>query len=142
MKLKTLVTLAAALLVSSGATFAAPDEDTPLAKEMSAMNRAWRKLKKQAADPAQKDSSLELIKTMKEHCEAAMKFEPAKTKDQPAAEKPAYLEKYKEMTTNLAKVYDEIKDAIEKGENDKIAALIEKVGDMKEKGHEKFAPDE
>lgn len=141
MKLKTLLTLAAALVVTSGPAFA-QEEDTPLSKEMSAMNRAWRKLKKQAADPAQKESSLALVATMKEKSEAALKFEPAQTKDQPEADKAAYLEKYKEMVTALGRTLDELKEAIEKGDNVQITALFEKVSDEKEKGHEKFAPDE
>lgn len=140
MKLKTLLTTLVALAI--GATAVIADEDTPLSKEMSALNKALRTLKRQAADPAKKADNLALVATMKEKLAASLKYEPAKTKDQPAAEKPAYLEKYKKQMADLDKAIDELKAAIEAGNADAATKVFEKFADIKEKGHKDFGADE
>lgn len=140
MKLKTLLTTIVALAIGATASFA--EDDTPLSKEMSAMNKALRTLKRQAADPAKKAENLALIATMKEKTAAGLKYEPAKTKDQPAGDKPAYLEKYKKQMADLDKGIDELKAAVESGNADATQKAFEKLADIKEKGHKDFGADE
>ena len=57
------------------------------------------------------------------------------------AEKAAYLEKYKAQMADLAKAFDELKAAIEKGDADASKAIFEKLSDSKEKGHKDFGAD-
>jgi len=124
------------------ASLAVAEEDTPLSKEMSAMNKALRALKKTAQDPAQKAANLAAVDKMKANVAAGLKYEPAKTKDQPAAEKTAYLDKFKQQMADLDKSLDELKASIDKGDKEAITKLFEKLGEIKEKGHKDFAPDE
>jgi soluble cytochrome b562 len=140
MKFKSLVTALAAFAV--GATFAIADEDTPLSKEMSAMNKSLRALKRQVADPTKKAENLDLIAKMKTSVANSLKLEPAKTKDQPDAEKAAYLEKYKAQMGDLDKVIDELKAAVDNGDAEAAQKVFDKLSDSKEKGHKDFAPDE
>ena len=79
---------------------------------------------------------------MQAKVEAAVKLEPAKTKDQPAGDKAAYLEKYKAQMGDLKKGFDELKAALEKGDAEAVAKAFEKLSDIKEKGHKDFQPDE
>jgi hypothetical protein len=141
MKLKSLLTLVATLAIGFNVALAAED-DTPLAKEMKAMNKSLRALKKSAADPAKKDDNLALIAGIKTHLDAATKLEPAKTKDIPAAQKPAYLEKYKKELADLGKTYDDLASAIKDGKADDTKKAIDKLADQKEQGHKDFYPDE
>lgn len=140
MKMKSLLAIVSAFAVA--ASLAVAEEDTPLSKEMSAMNKALRTLKKSANDPSEKAANLAAIDKMKANVAAAAKLEPAKTKDQPAAERAAYLEKYKKQMADLEKGFDELKAAIEKGDEATIQGAFEKLSDLKEKGHKDFAPDE
>ena len=141
MKLKPILTAIAALAV--GAQFAvAADEDTPLAKEMSAMNKSLRTLKRQVSDPSKKAENVAMVGKMKENMNKALKLEPAKTKEQPAADKTAYVEKFRTQITELQKTLDQLKASIEKGDADAIQASLDKLSDQKEKGHKDFAPDE
>ena len=140
MKMKSLLAFASAFAVA--ATLAAAEEDTPLSKEMSAMNKALRTLKKSVNDPGSKAANLAAIDKMKANVSAAAKLEPAKTKDQPAAEKPAYIEKFKKQMAELEKAFDELKAAVDKGDETAIQGAFEKLSDLKEKGHKDFAPDE
>src|SRR5262245_3323164 len=113
MKLKTLLTLCMALAI--GAAGARAEEDTPLAKKMSEINKNLRNVKRSAADPAKKADNIAAVTKMSALVDDAMKLEPAKTKDQPAADKAAYLAKYKEQLTELKKTFGELKAAFEKG---------------------------
>jgi cytochrome c556 len=141
MKLKSLLTLALTLAIGCTAALAA-DEPTPLEKEMKAMNKSLRTLKKQATDATKKDENLTLIDGIKKNIEASLKLEPAKTKDVPAAEKAAYLDKYKAQITELGKTYDELAAAIKADKADDVKKALDKLTDEKEKGHKDFAPDE
>jgi hypothetical protein len=140
MKIKTLLAFVSALAVA--ASLSAAEEDTPLAKEMTAMNKTLRALKKTASDPAKKADNLAAVEKMKANVAAALKYEPAKTKDQPAAEKPTYVDKYKQQINGLDKALDELKAAIEKGDPEGTSKVFEKLSEIKEKGHKDFAPDE
>ncbi len=141
MKIKSLLTLALTLAIGCTAAFA-EDEPTALEKEMKAMNKSLRTLKKQAGDAAKKDENLALIASIKKTVEASMKLEPAKTKDVPAAEKAAYLDKYKAQITDLGKTYDELEAAIKGDKADDVKKALDKLSEQKEKGHKDFAPDE
>ena len=138
---KTLLTLAAVLALGLN-TVAAKDEDTPLAKEMTGMNKSLRMLKRQVADPAKKADNLALVAKIKGHVDAALKLEPAKTKDVPAADKPAYLEKFKQELTELKKTYDDLETALKGDKQDEAKKLFEKLSEQKEKGHKDFGVDE
>jgi soluble cytochrome b562 len=140
MKLKTLLTLCAALAI--GAVGVRAEEDTPLAKKMSELNKILRAVKRASTDPAKKAENVAGVTKMKSLVDEAIKLEPAKTKDQPAADKAAYLTKYKEQLTEMKKVLDELKAALEKGDAEATAKAFELLGDSKEKGHKDFAPDE
>jgi soluble cytochrome b562 len=141
MKLKSLITAIAALAI--GANFAiAAEEDTPLAKQMSAFNKSLRTLKRQANDASKKADNLAILAKMKENMANAAKLEPLKTKDQPAGDKAAYVEKFKKQIAEVDKTLDTLKAAIEKGDAAEIQATFDKLSDEKEKGHKDFAPDE
>ncbi len=139
MKLKSLLTLALTLALSGSMAFA--EEDTPLAKEMKTVNKNLRTLKRQVEDASKKDENLGLIAASKKALEASLKLEPAKTKEVPAGEKAAYLEKYKAQMNDLVKSFDDLDAAVKAGKVDDAKKIFEKLGEQKEKGHKDFAPE-
>jgi soluble cytochrome b562 len=141
MKLKSLLTLAAVLAVGFNVAVAA-EEDTPLAKEMKTVNKNIRTLKRQVEDASKKDENLALIAAAKKALDESLKLEPAKTKDVPAGEKAAYLDKYKAQMKDVVKTFDELEAAVKAGKTDDAKKLFEKLGDEKEKGHKDFNPDD
>jgi cytochrome c556 len=140
MKLKSLLTLALTLAIGSSVAFA--EEDTPLTKEMKVVNKNLRTLKRQVEDASKKDENLGLIAASKKSIEASLKLEPAKGKDVPAAEKAAYVDKYKAQMTDLGKSFDELEAAVKAGKVDDAKKIFEKLSEQKEKGHKDFAPEE
>ena len=140
MKLKSLLTLAAVLAVGLNFSMAA-DDDTPLAKEMKIVNKSIRTMKRQIDDASKKDDNLGLIATAKKSLDECLKLDPAKTKDIPAGEKAAYLDKYKAEMKEVAKTFDDLEAAVKAGKTDDAKKIFEKLADEKEKGHKDFNPD-
>lgn len=141
MKIKTLPILLITAALSLNVAFAA-EEDTPLAKEMKVVNKNLRTLKRQVGEAEKKAENLELLAAIKKSLDASMKLEPAKTKDQPAAQKAAYLDNYKKQMTDVAKAFDDVEAAVKAGKPDDAKAAFEKLSEMKEKGHKDFGADE
>ena len=141
MKLKALLTTLVALTIGFHATVRA-EEDTPLAKNMSATNKALRTLKRQLADTSKKDENVGLVGKIKANLVEAAKLEPKKTKDIPEAEKTAYLEKYKTQIADLSKTFDDMEVALKAGKTDDAKALFDKLAEQKEKGHKDFGADD
>lgn len=141
MKLKTLLTLIATL--SLGLQFAsAADDDTPLSKEMAAMNKSLRLLKRQVADPAKKQDNLELLAKIRKNVEEAHKYEPVRAKTVPEAERKAYIEKYNKQMTELDKTFEKLEAALKADNQDEAKAAFEKLQEQKEQGHKDFTDDE
>ena len=141
MKLKVILTTLVAFAIGfQTAVFA--DDDTPLAKNMSGMNKALRTLKRQIADASKKDENVGLIGKIKTSIAEAAKLEPKKTKDIPEAEKAAYIEKYKKQLTDLNKTFEGIEAALTAGKADDAKALFDKLSEQKEKGHKDFGADD
>ena len=141
MKRKSLLTLVAVMAVGFNVAIAA-DDDTPLAKEMKVVNKNIRTLKRQVDDASKKDENLALIAAAKKSLDECLKMEPAKTKDVPAGEKAAYLDKYKAEMKEVAKAFDELEAAVKDGKTDDAKKILEKLADQKEKGHKDFNPDD
>jgi cytochrome c556 len=134
MKLKSLLTLLCAL--SIGFTVNAADDDTPLSKEMAAMNKSLRLIKRQLPDASKKAENLELLEKVKKNLDASHKLEPAKTKDQ--ADKPAYTQKYKDQIVELGKAIGALEAALKVDNQEEAKAALDKIQSLKEKGHETF----
>lgn len=116
----------------------AKEEETELGKTMEKLNGAWRKLRKQAPDPASNASSLELIATIAAATEKALTLQPDKTKDLPEADRAKYVEGYKtkmkEFNAKLAK----LNDAFKAGDNPGAVALIKELGTLQREGHKEY----
>ena len=128
-----------ALVLTLGAT--AFGEDTPMEKEMGAMNKAYKALKKTIEDASQKEANLKLIAEIKKTAEASTKMDPKTAADQPAASKAAYLEKYRAQMAALSKEVAALEAAVTAGNTAAAKASFDKLNDLKKKGHEDFKKD-
>ena len=73
MKLKALLTLLTTLTLGFNAAIGA-EEETPLAKNMSGMNKAYRTLKRQIADTSKKDENVAMLEKIKTSLDEAAKL--------------------------------------------------------------------
>ena len=139
MKLKNLFTLLAACAIAVPA-FA--EEDTPLTKEMEKISKALKFIKRNIADAGQKDANLAKLAEAKAANAAGLKYEPAKTKDVPAAEKAKFLSGFKASMEEAGKSLDALKAAIEGGKTDEAKLILEKLDNEKKEGHKKYKADD
>ena len=139
MKLKHLFTLLAAFAITVPAI--AGDEDTPLGKEMEKISKALKSVNRDIADASKKADNVKKVADAKVACAAASKFEPAKTKEVPAAEKAKFLEGFNASMQEMGKELDALKAAVEAGKTDEAKSLIEKLNAGKKEAHKKYKAD-
>ena len=137
MKLKKLLTLLAAIAITVPVITAA-EEDTPMTKEMEKLSKAIKAVNRNLTDAAQKDANLAKIAEAKAAIAAAVKFEPAKTKEVPAADKAKFVAEFKASMEEVGKNLDALNAAIAGGKMDDAKALMEKLNGQKKDGHKKF----
>lgn len=142
-KMSRFAVLASLLAFSTSGAWAfspAPpqDEDPVIVQHMKQMNRALRRLRRQAGDAEQKDSSLELVRQMKTHAQAAQKEDPLKTPDLPEAERGPFLKEFREKMDSLIETLTQLESALENDHFDQTEELVKKLFDLKKEGHDKF----
>src|SRR5882762_5822920 len=81
---------------------ASDEPETELGKVMEKMSGAFRRVRKQMADPSKNADSLGQVAIMKTQAEAAKKLTPAFTEDQPADKRPQFIADYKKSMDDLA----------------------------------------
>lgn len=117
------------------------EKKTPLGEQMSGIAKDFRTLRKQIKDPAQKDSSLQLVKDMEDHAAKAKTLDPAKTKDIPEADREKFLADYRKSIDGLSDQFQKLEADIKDGKMDEAAAALDQIQNAKREGHKKFNAD-
>ena len=105
---------------------------------MSGISKDFRALRKVVSDPANKDAALQLVKDMEDHATKAKGFEPAKTKDIPAADKDQFLADYRKQIDGLIADFQKLEAAVDSGKTADASALLDTIQADKREGHKKF----
>jgi hypothetical protein len=117
----------------------APDEKkTDLELRMDRMGKAFRKLKKQVADPTQNASSLLLLTTMDDAAKEALDFTPAKAQDLPEDQRAKFEEDFKAGIKGMQDQFAKLRDALTAGKNDDAVKIVADIGDLEKKDHKEF----
>jgi soluble cytochrome b562 len=130
-----------AQLNSKPAAAAAKPEDekkTELELRMEKMGKAFRKLKKQIADPAQNAASLELISTMIDAANEGLKFTPEKADDVPADQRAQFVADYQAGLKQMIEALTKLKETVAAGNNDAAAKQVADIISLEKKDHQKF----
>ena len=113
-------------------------ESADLDDSMEAMQGAFRKLRRQVADPAQNEASLALVVKLRKACVEAAKAVPTKVSRMPAAEQPAAKHAFDEKMQELIATVDDLAAALKAGKNEVAVKVIEELRLQEEAGHNKF----
>jgi soluble cytochrome b562 len=124
----------------SAAPAAAPGDDkkTELEERMTKMNKAFRKLRKQVADPAQTASSLDLVATMQEAAKESLDLTPEKAADIPDDQKAKFMADYKAGIQAMQDELTKLSDALTAGKNADAAKIVADMFDLEKKSHKEF----
>ena len=116
----------------------AKEPETELGKVMEDLSRSWRKLRKQAADPANNASSLELVAAIGAATEKAAKLQPDRSKDLPEADRPKYVEAYQTKMKEFSAKLVTLTAAFKANDNTAAQALIKELGQLQREGHKEY----
>ena len=112
--------------------------ETELEGKMEKMNGAFRKLRRQAADPAKNADSIAQVAIMHECAEASAKLVPARAATIPEADRQQWVAGFRSKIADLLKKIDELDAALKAGRNEDAARLVEELGAMQKAGHKDY----
>ena len=113
-------------------------EETELGKSMEKISGAWRKLRRQVADPASNAASLELVATIQAAAEKALTLTPARIEDVPAADREKFAGHYRQGMKEFHAEIGKLAAALQAGDNAAAQELVRKIGDLQKAGHREF----
>ena len=120
-----------------------PKEDqTELGAKMEKLNGAYRKLGRQISDATKNEDSLAQVAIIKENAEAALKLEPAKKKDLPAAEQAKFVADYQGKMKEFIAMTGKLEAALKAGDNAAAAKLVDDMKNERNADHKAFKKEE
>jgi soluble cytochrome b562 len=132
-------TTATTTTTAPAAAPAADDEKkTELETKMDRMGKAFRKLRKQVADPTQNASSIDLASKMLAAAKEAELLTPEKAADLPEDQRPKFVADFKAGIQAMEDEIQKLSDALTAGKNDVAASIVADMGAMEKKGHKEF----
>jgi len=117
-------------------------DHTPLEDQMSAMNKAWRSIRRQIKDPAKNESTIALVQKVKVAAEKSVKMTPILAKEMEGAEKKKFMEGYSKAMKRTVGLISDLEAALKAGDNAKAEEIVGKLNDARKKGHEKYKPED
>ena len=115
--------------------FAAEGKESPVRDQMEAISRSFRTLNRQYADPAQKQSSLELVDAIQKHAETAKALTPSKAEKMSGDEQAKYLDKFHNHLDELIKEIGALKAAIAADKTDVAKVEMDKITQLRNSSH-------
>lgn len=128
-------------LALTQAAFRFQQDDEPkteLGKRMSAINTALKVVDRQIDKPAQNASTLKQFDIIEANIREALKFEPEKKQQIPAAQQAKFVADYKSGIESLLATAVKAKDALKAGKNAEAAALVDEMKDIQKRSHREF----
>ena len=114
------------------------EPQTELGEHMEKISGAYRALRRQVADPTKNEDSLKRVAVIRENAEAALKLEPALTKDKPADQQAQFVEDFHAKMKDFLGDVDKLDAAFKSGNNEEAAKLLQVLNQDQKDGHQKF----
>jgi soluble cytochrome b562 len=114
------------------------EKKTDLDLRMDKVSKAFRKLRKQVADPTQNASSLDLLATMQAALKEAVDLTPEKADDVPADQRAKFIADYKAGIQGMLDEFTKLGDALTAGKNDDAAKIVADIFALEKKDHTSF----
>jgi hypothetical protein len=105
---------------------------------MEDAGRAFRRLGRQIADPAQNASSLDHIQSVQEHLIAAKRFVPGDWEELPEADRAEMTKAFRKDLGSTIILLIDVEQALLDGDNAGAAAALEKAKQAQDAGHDTF----
>jgi len=126
------------LAASPGRGAEEPEEITALGEQMEQMSSAFRRLRRQAAEPAYNESSLELVAIMQQTAEAALALAPAKAAELPEAARAEFIAAYRTRIGELRTGLEKLAERLRAADNPAAVKLVAELAALQKTGHREF----
>lgn len=114
------------------------EPETELGGKMDKMSGAFRALRRQAGDASKNADSLAKVAAIKENAQAALKLEPAKKADLPAAQQAKFVADYQAKMKDFIALTEKLEAAFKANNNEEAQKLVGAMGDAQKSGHKEF----
>jgi soluble cytochrome b562 len=114
---------------------------TELEDTMDDINAAYRKLNRQISDASKNADSLKQVAIIQQKSAAAMKLEPMKKKEIPAAEQAKFMADYQAKMKSFVADVGKLEAALKAGKNDEAAVALKTLKQDQDEGHKAFKKD-
>ena len=127
-----------ALAMSSVAHAQHDEDETPLGKKMSAMNKAFKAVGRQIDDASKNANTLEQLAIIETNAKAALTLEPEKKAKVPAAEQAKFQAGYQAGMKELITTVQKLQVAIKAGKNAEAVATYDEMKKLQREGHKQY----
>tara|TARA_Y100000588_G_scaffold16491_1_gene17340 strand:- start:2952 stop:3419 length:468 start_codon:yes stop_codon:yes gene_type:complete len=117
-------------------------EQPSLKANMKALNRAYRKVRKQIVDPAQNTSSVQLLQAIQLEVTRGIVIVPDRVSEIPVNEQGRFVLSYKRKMVEFLTILLDIESALLNGDNSLAQQQFGKLYQMKKEGHREFQKQE
>lgn len=117
-------------------------EQPSLKANMKALNRAYRKVRKQIVDPAQNTSSVQLLQAIQLEVTRGIAIVPDRVSEIPVNEQGRFVLSYKRKMVEFLTILLDIESALLDGDNSLAQQQFGKLYQMKKEGHREFQKQE
>jgi hypothetical protein len=114
------------------------EETTELGSHMEKVGSAFRRLNRQIKDASKNEESLQLIATIRQHAEAAMKLEPAKKVEIPADQQAKFVADYQAKMKSFLADIAKLEATLKAGNNAEAETLLASLKQDQKEGHKAF----
>lgn len=109
---------------------------------MKQAERAYKALARQLDDASKDDQSLRAISQFQAGIAVSKGMVPHSIEDKPEADRPAALAEYRKMMLEVLKTAIDLEEKLVAGDRAAAKAALEKLHELEEQGHKKFAPED
>lgn len=113
-------------------------EETELGKSMEVMSKAWRNLRRMAANPEQNAKALELVAIVQAAAKKNLEFIPDLARDLPADKREKFIAGYREKMKETISALAQLETAFKAGDNKTAVEIIAQIGAMQKEGHKEY----
>ena len=142
MKIRLLFLTVVCALTAPVAVRAADEPETELGGKMEKIGGAFRALRRQVADPAKNADSLTKVATIRENAQAALKLEPAKKAEVPAAQQAKFVADYQAEMKKFIEMTTKVEAALKANNNAEAEKLLAAMNDHQKQSHKTFKKDD
>jgi soluble cytochrome b562 len=114
------------------------EKHTELGDKMEKINAAWRKLRRQVAEPAKNADSLALLAEIRAASAGTEKMTPDKASDLPEADRAKFQADYAAGMKKFAGMLDDLEAALKAGKNDDAGKIVSAIADFQRESHKAF----